>query len=303
MNFIDAIKTPFVLAYRGFARLARGKGLRSSRLILKIDHMVRSRLRLSYTVVDGHKLYLDDCDSLNLSIEPEHEGFENRLLDACTDPGAVVLDVGGNIGFNTLRFARAVGPGGKVYAFEPEPGNLALLRRNVAANGYLNVTVVPKAVADAPGALKLYISETNRGDHRLYESDEKRAHTTVPVVRIDDELRDVAAVSVIKIDIQGSELRALTGMRELLQRSSEVIVVSEFWPYGISRSGGEARRYLESLRTCGFSTILEVDEKRNKLVECDDSALLSKFAPGNQSHTNIVAIKGDRFLQRIKKLA
>src|SRR4051812_3959010 len=69
----------------------------------------------------------------------------HRLIDAAVGPGATVIDVGANIGYNTVYAARRVTPAGRVIAIEPAQDNLAVLRRNLAINGLRQVEV--KSVA------------------------------------------------------------------------------------------------------------------------------------------------------------
>src|SRR5690606_24321512 len=57
----------------------------------------------------------------------------HRLIDALAHPGSMVVDVGANIGYNTLYAARRVGAAGRVVAVEPSPDNLAVAARNVGA--------------------------------------------------------------------------------------------------------------------------------------------------------------------------
>jgi FkbM family methyltransferase len=85
-----------------------------------------------------------------------------------------------------------VGPVGHVVAFEPDPDNFALLRRNVELNGYGNVELVNAAVSDRPGRCRLYRSGDNAGDHRLNAAPEDRPSVEVEVVTVDDVLRGAA---------------------------------------------------------------------------------------------------------------
>src|SRR5690242_7217517 len=121
---------------------------------------------LSLPQVEGHgfKLYLNPaavlrggvCD--DLLRKGDWEPFETRIVTLALQPGDVVVDDVANIGYYTLLFSRAVGETGKVYAFEPDPDNYAFLERNVAANGCPNVTLVPEAVSDRTGELRLYLA-------------------------------------------------------------------------------------------------------------------------------------------------
>ncbi len=83
----------------------------------------------------GHRMFLDRFDSLSLSVVGRHEQCITELVQQIIKPGDIVLDIGANIGYYTLIFARCVGPTGHVYAFEPDPGSFALLQKNVQING------------------------------------------------------------------------------------------------------------------------------------------------------------------------
>lgn len=62
--------------------------------------------------------------------------------------GDVVLDVGSHHGANAIAYSRLVGPRGRVYAFEPLPHNIDILRANLMLNDCNNVSVLPIAVSD-----------------------------------------------------------------------------------------------------------------------------------------------------------
>ena len=132
-----------------------------------------------------------------------------------------VVDIGANVGIFTGIAARAVGPGGRVISFEPEPGNADCLTEMVQANGFTNVTIERKAVADQPGTLRLYLAAQNMGDHRISAAEEDRPSIEIPTARVDDVLAGVVP-QVIKMDIQGAEGLACRGMRETLARLEDL---------------------------------------------------------------------------------
>lgn len=80
-----------------------------------------------------------------------YEAAKQKRIFEVVRPGMVCWDVGAHVGFYTLLLAELVGPDGRVFAFEPLPGNLELLRRHVEMNGYRNVRVVPAALGDFDG--------------------------------------------------------------------------------------------------------------------------------------------------------
>ena len=65
-------------------------------------------------------------------------------------PGDTVLDVGAYIGTHTLAFAKQVGVGGEVYAFEPQPLSFEVLKRNIGQNVLNNVRLLNVALSDDP---------------------------------------------------------------------------------------------------------------------------------------------------------
>ena len=226
------------LSYWQVDKHLSGYGLPRLRAVRYAERLVRAVLRSDYAEVLGHRMYLDPKDSADLSINGIYEPLETELLQKEMGPGDVVLDIGAHIGYYTLIFARRVGPSGRVFAFEPEPDNIALLEKNIGLNGYHNVTLIQKAVSKKAGAARLYLAEKNSGDNRMYDSHERRRSVEIETVALDDYFAAYdAPISLIKMDIQGAEHAALCGMSELLRRNKGVRIVSEFWPAGLKLFG------------------------------------------------------------------
>ena len=77
------------------------------------------------------------------------EPYETSLLLSMLRPGDVFVDVGANIGYFSVLAASVVGDDGAVFAFEPDPDNFRLLRRNVALNGQqASIVAVQAALAE-----------------------------------------------------------------------------------------------------------------------------------------------------------
>src|SRR6478736_6593931 len=81
---------------------------------------------------------------------------EIRFVRQSLRPGQIAADIGCHKGAYTYWMRRCVGPRGAVYAFEPQPGQVAYLREAFSAMGYDNVELVPMAVSDKCGQLPLY---------------------------------------------------------------------------------------------------------------------------------------------------
>lgn len=151
-------------------------------------------------------------------------------------PGAVCLDVGANVGVYVLQFARWSGPTGRVVAFEPNPDARAVLQKHIEMNGLREqVRVVPMAVGEASGEAILYAADAD-GMSRLGKPNQALAGSVseiyVPVITLDDycELEGLRP-DWLFIDIEGFEIAALSGARNLIQsRRGELGIIVEMHP-------------------------------------------------------------------------
>jgi FkbM family methyltransferase len=241
--------------------------------------------------VQGHWMRLDDRDSLELATREVYEPLETDLFRRWIGPGQTVLDIGANIGYYTLIAARQVGPRGRVFAFEPDPANFGLLKRNVEENGYANVVLVPQAVSDRSGRSRLYLNKTNRGDHRLYDSHDGRDWVWVKTAALDRYfLKLDKHVHFIKMDIQGAEAAALRGMKGLLRRNGPVRLVTEFSPGSLRQAGSDPAGFLDLLQKLGFR-ISEISEKEKTVRPVRTAALLDRPWGGAEDYTNLSCLK------------
>jgi FkbM family methyltransferase len=204
--------------------------------------------------------------------EPEETFFVGKTLQ----PGMAFVDVGANIGYYTVIASGIVGSAGKVFAFEPDPKNFALLQKNIDANGCENVIAIQKAVTASVQSIFLYRSNNNFGDHRVYEpqgeflAGKVRSAIAIESVSLDQYFdRNRTRIDLLKMDIQGSEYEAFVGMQELLERNSDIMILTEFWPKGLAQAGASPQVYLDEVRKCGFE-IFRLDATGSRKVSDRD---------------------------------
>lgn len=202
-----------------------------------------------------------------------------------------LLDVGANVGSVCIALVRR-GIFARAVAFEPEPGNYAHLVRSLALNGIGAAAIRPVnlALSSTNGTATLELAFTNFGDHRIRVEapttshpdcrEEDRAIVSVPVQRLDNAVASLsiapADVSLIWIDAQGHEAQILEGAPALL--GAGVPVVTEFWPYGLERSGAEGRRFGELVRS-RFTAFYDLsDEAPRRQPVSDVGALYARYA-------------------------
>lgn len=203
--------------------------LRLTRRLVGRDMRVQCRRR-------GLRWALDLNEGIDLSIYLLG-AYEPRTLRAYAPlirPGAVVFDIGANIGAHTLHFARLVGPEGRVYAFEPTDFGCTKLRSNLALNPALAGRVLLQQhflVADrtvsAPAAVAASWPVTDdSGDVNAWHGRDE-ASNRATAVTADDFCAQagIARLDFVKLDVDGHEWSVLQGFRETLARFRPIIVV------------------------------------------------------------------------------
>jgi FkbM family methyltransferase len=151
--------------------------------------------------------------------------IEPKVLGAIGEV-RTVLDIGANIGVSAIFFATAF-PQARVFAFEPAPDNIPLLRRNTEP--MLRVQVVPVALGEADGTLEFFSSEAapNFGGFSRFEAGSDVARkTAVPVRHAGRQLAElgVGGADVIKVDVEGSEWEVLSSLGdEFLSRTKYIM--------------------------------------------------------------------------------
>jgi FkbM family methyltransferase len=168
------------------------------------------------------------------------EPVETWILLQLLRPGMVVVDAGANIGQYTLLAAQAVGPTGRVFAFEPIPPTFARLERHVRENRLANVVLRPEGLWDASATLKLAQPEGYADNAGTFTTGVVGAarYESVRAVAFDDVAAALgcAHVDVVKMDIEGAEPRALLGMRRMLERDHPFILL-ELNRSAVTRAG------------------------------------------------------------------
>jgi FkbM family methyltransferase len=152
-----------------------------------------------------------------------------RCVAAHLGPGDVFYDVGANVGFFSLLATKRVGPDGFVYALEPVAENASTVRRNARLNGLANVSVFEVAADATSGVGELLMTDWDGGSS-LSDTSVAPNHPTerraVRVIALDDliEAERLRPPTVVKIDVEGAEMRVLDGMKRTIERFKPVLV-------------------------------------------------------------------------------
>ena len=149
------------------------------------------------------------------------------------------FDIGAYCGVFTYELSRIVGPGGRVIAFEPDPLNVELLRRNVERHKLANVTVVQAAMSDHDGSQQ-FNSEGALGSALTSAMDRPSADQTmtVPTITLERACREYGPPAFVKIDAEGSEIEILSGAQEFLTAQTiQFVLDTNHIRYGKTTNG------------------------------------------------------------------
>lgn len=141
------------------------------------------------------------------------------------ESGDVVIDLGANIGCYTLRFAEKVGPVGKVVAVEASSSLYENLVTNIKLNNFQNVEAVHAAAGDKSADVELSWSK-NRENSGSVVRCRGEMKEKIKQICLDDLIEEmqISKIKLIKIDIEGAEKNALTGMRKILEQQTPIIL-------------------------------------------------------------------------------
>jgi len=209
---------------------------------------------------------------------------ELRFVCAHLQRGQLAVDIGCHKGAYTYWMRRRVGPTGGVFAFEPQPRQVAYLHEVFSAMRYDNVAIVPMAVSDAEGKLPLYVPQesTHRatlemsGAERGTRSDgksESRSSLLAPrslhvdVTTLDAFFADrPRGPHLIKIDVEGHELAVLRGARHTLATHRPNILVE---CEARHRPDGDVRPVFDFLQSLGYAGSFFSNSRRCPIAEFD----------------------------------
>jgi FkbM family methyltransferase len=181
-------------------------------------------------IVGGVRIVVPD--SLNLItpyvLREQQDWFEEELgfLRHMLRPGQHVIDIGANYGVYALSIANAVGPAGRVWAFEPSSTTAAFLAQGVAANNFSQLVIETSAVSSKCGQAQLTLNDNSELNALTQEQPLTGSFETVNVVSLDECLRryDWRDIALMKIDAEGEETHILEGARDFLARLSPLIL-------------------------------------------------------------------------------
>lgn len=235
---------------------------------------------------DGYSLFFHP-DDIHIGAAVARHVYEPHVAAVVKEvlrPGDTFVDIGANIGFFVALGASIVGKTGKVIAVEPMDKNIQLIARTLWKNGFGNVDVFPFAASSKPCIVPMQTnSRTSNGEVVMGSPDGPDPDLFAVARTLDDMLRDVVRVDLVKFDIEGHELAAWHGFREGMKRHRP-LVLTEFHPKCIrANTGAEPADYLDAL--FGYADRVEVLVSPTVRIACIDTAsVMGQWTAADQRH-------------------
>ncbi len=207
----------------------------------------------------GDMIYLDTRDiglTPHIALHGTWEPNVGTVLRRLLKPRQHVVEVGANMGFHTITMARAIGPGGKLHAFEANPQVLELLDSTMRVNGLSKIVRLhPEAALDQPGMVEFAADPRHIGSGHWVQTGAIGTYTNrfqVPATTLDAALLDrLGRVDLLRMDAEGSEPQVLRGAEGLIAASPNLTIVTE-WSPTMMRARADLPSLVAWLEASGF---------------------------------------------------
>lgn len=208
--------------------------------------------------------YSWDTRPLDLLLHREHEKAQFQVMDLLLRPGAVVFDVGANVGFHSVFASRRINPNGKLYAFEPVPNTYWMLRETLALNRCENVEALQMAVTNNNGTAQMNIFDSAYSEYNslgyfkmpTLEGKTVFPETTlqVPAISIDTFTLDrgIYEIDLLKVDVEGFEKFVFEGTRAVLREHRVKYICFEISKDPLDGAGFKAKDIFQELEASGY---------------------------------------------------
>ncbi len=203
----------------------------------------------------GFNIFCDRRDVIGQTIieTGQWEGLMSRTIQAILSPGDCAIDIGANMGYDSLLMSQTVGATGSVIAFEPDHNNLQRLLNNIKNIEFKNVAIVSLALADIESLARIEIANienTGLSNLRHAESNAFSQPVLVSCLRNLMRLDEPIDISLIKIDVEGFEFKVIKGMGDYLNNVQALTceINHEF----LKQCGSSAKELFDYMKENGF---------------------------------------------------
>ena len=270
-KFINWYTSHFPFPHRGW------KFFRKLLIFLRLEDKIFKK-----KLYNGQFAYVSPVDHIQQNLfwygyyeKPEIVTWTKFIKD-----GHSVADIGANVGLYALAASRQ-SPWGKIFAFEPVRSSREILLRNIGANALSNIQVSPLAASDRNSQTKIYHGENTNSSMASLEPPENFSGSweTVDTVRLDDFFGN-ENIDIVKIDVEGAELKVLSGMEQLIARCHPVIFIEVI------------ERHLNKFQASRHQLYEFMDERKYKAFIVTGEGMLTRVKDKPESYVVVFIPQG-----------
>ncbi|MDB4337432.1 FkbM family methyltransferase [bacterium] len=206
--------------------------------------------------IDGFNMNLNPYDG-GISAALWQHGIREKafmgLLQNTVTEGMTCLDLGGNIGYTTLYMCRGVGKTGKVYAVEPDPNNIGLLRANIADNGYSEKCEITQCAISSENKTLEFWQADKPNLSSVHQTKHSTGKIEVQAYSIETFFENRDFPNFIKMDVEGHEVSIFQGGLNYFSNNADdhTSILLEVHPHFYSKEN-DFEEILKSYFEIGF---------------------------------------------------
>jgi len=186
-----------------------------------------------------------------LALDGIRENQATRIMQKFISPNDVVLELGANIGYYVLIEAKII-KNGFIYAVEPSPENVNLLKKNVVLNNLRNIEICDIAIADKTRRAELFLSKASNFHSLIKHKKSQHSQKSIMVrtETVDYFLKKRKQITFLRMDIEGYETEVIKSMEKTFLSPKFRKIFVEIHPHNVSAK--KMRSFLEKMKTHGF---------------------------------------------------
>jgi len=211
----------------------------------------RHEVKIGSSVAQYHIETGDDFTHI-VGLDGEKPVLTGFIQDIRSDD--IVYDVGSHLG---LYSCLAASKAGKVYCFEPHPGNLEALRKNIELNNLENIKIIEYALSDEERTFLMPGKDTRANAAVSDMEGELEINSVTGDVLVEEKIKPA---TVVKIDVEGHEYQAVKGLEETLRDSCRVLYC-EVHPEDLKDFGHSEEEFYDLVEKLGFQNIDIIHER------------------------------------------
>jgi len=230
------------------------------------------------------------CDSADYRIAPieilnftyyekEDSGMMDELLELMSPEGAVIFDIGANIGWYSINFSKKLKQV-DIYAFEPVPTTHDYLVTNCVMNGVKNVIREKKGLSDIEDELDIYYYPEGSGNSSLKNltEDSNVQKFTADITTLDNYMdkNKIKSLDFIKCDVEGAELLVFKGGEKSIIKYKPIIFTEMLRKWS-AKFDYHPNEIIEFFAGLGYECFVTKQGKLRKFFEMDDGTIETNF--------------------------